>query len=171
MRHDDEAARIDAFRPAQPQTGPDRRDPAVLKADIASFVAPVRRIDDPAALKDEIQHRPPYRGEPTQAFAVAEVAGARGGGRAFPQRRRTEAASPKAALTPSPRCRVNGSPDSLPRGKMHQHVVVDCAQTTAFAQFAIAGGRRAVPFCDRRLANRIDRLAQFLYTVWPRLTK
>src|SRR5712691_8236300 len=111
--HDNEAARIDDLLPAQRQTGPDRRDPAVAKADIGDLVAPVCRIDDPAALEDEIQHRlPPYRGEPTQPVAVAKAAryarNARGGGRAFPQRHRTEATSPKAALTPSPRCRVNG---------------------------------------------------------------
>ena len=31
--------------------------------------------DDPAALEDEIQHRPPpYQGEPTAPFTVAKVA-------------------------------------------------------------------------------------------------
>src|SRR5207302_614512 len=96
--HDDEAARIEEPRPLQRQIGPDRRNPAALKPDIGCFVAPVFRIDDPAALEDQIQHRPPpCWGEPTQRFAAVK---ARGGGGPFPKTCPAEAASPKAALTP-----------------------------------------------------------------------
>src|SRR5712691_1331066 len=48
------------------------------------------------------------RGGESRPICPRDARNARGGGRVFPQRHRTEATSPKAALTPSPRCRVNG---------------------------------------------------------------
>src|SRR5437016_9223005 len=141
-RHDDQAARVDDFRPAQRQTGPERRDPAIAKADIGNLVAPVRRIDDPAALEDEIQHRAPRLGRAYTAWRYGQRSRCARRGRAFTPRTRTERASPKAALTPSPRCRVNGNPDSLPRGKMYQHLVAYATQATGFVLFTPESTRR-----------------------------
>ena len=134
--HDDEAARIDDFRPRQRQAGADGDDLAGAKPDIGDRVAPVRRIDDPAALEDHIQHRPPrqIRGRaspghprlfgpqharfqgvdarPARAwgFSVkARTKDARGGGGPSPEGALRRQPPPKLLLAPSPRCRVSGS--------------------------------------------------------------
>src|SRR6266704_186591 len=64
---------------SDPRSG--RSDPTAAKPDIGDLVAPVCRIDDPAALEDEIQHRLPLSG---QAYtAVLGESGLKSDGKAF----------------------------------------------------------------------------------------
>ena len=82
---------------------------------------------------------------------------ARGGGRAFPQRHRTEATSPKAALTPLASLPGQRQANFRACDEMSQHLVIAETQATVFALFSAEGSKRAGPFFDRELANRIDR--------------
>ena len=58
-RHDNQAARIDSLDAVAGQVMPDRGNLAIGKGDVGDLVAPVRRIDDPAASEKEIRHGRP----------------------------------------------------------------------------------------------------------------
>src|SRR5260370_41652787 len=101
------------------------------------------------------------RRSPGKRFCRAEAAGTRemceaGGG---PSPKGTERRQPPPKLRSPPRLAVPGQRrvNFRPCDEMSQHVVTGGTQATVFAQFVIRDGRRAEPFCDRDLANRIDR--------------
>src|SRR5882724_7048516 len=58
-RHDNQAACIDSLDTVARQVRPDRGNLAIGKGNVGDLVAPVRRIDDPAASEKEIRHWSP----------------------------------------------------------------------------------------------------------------
>jgi len=76
-RHDNQAACIDSLDTVARQVRPDRGNLAIGKGNVGDLVAPVRRIDDPAASEKEIRHWPPRlarQAKPTRGWCGAKAA-------------------------------------------------------------------------------------------------